>query len=220
MDVGEALSSRHSTRAYKPDQVSRETVLKILEDARNTPSWSNSQPWEVFVAAGEALERLRARYMEKFNQNVMPTPEMPIPVWTDEINQRIAELGASRLQAVGIARDDQDARRKLSMGNFRFFEAPVVIYLCMDRSFGPWSMYDLGAFSQSIMLAAQGHGLNTIPAVMLAGFPEIIRAELKIPEELSIIIGIALGYGDPTNAESRFISSKRPVDDFVRLIGF
>ena len=220
MNVNEALGSRHATRAYKPVPVSKETVLQILDDARNTPSWANSQPWEVFVASGAALERLRAGFLEKFNSNVSTAPEKPRPEWPAEISQRIAELAASRMKALGIAPDDQDARQKMTLGNYRLFDAPVVIYLCMDRNLGPWSMYDLGAFSQSIMLAAQGRGLNTIPAVMLAGYPQLIRDELKIPAELSIVIGIALGYGDQAKAENKFVSSKRPVEEFTRLVGY
>ena len=220
MDVHDALRSRHATRAYKPEAISRETVQKILEDARNTPSWANSQPWEVFVAAGEPLKKLRQRFMENFNKNVSTEPEIPRPVWPPEISERVAELAASRMRALGIAPDDQEARKKMGMNNYKFFDAPVVIYLCMDRNLGPWSMYDLGAFSQSIMLAAQEYGLNTVPAVMLAGYPDLIRAELGIPAEFNIIIGIALGYGDQSTAENKFVSPKRAVQDFARLTGF
>jgi nitroreductase len=220
MDVHDALRSRHATRAYKPEAISRETVQKILEDARNTPSWANSQPWEVFVAAGAPLEKLRQRFMENFNNNVSTEPEIPRPVWPPEISERVAELAAGRMRALGIVPDDQEARKKMGMDNYKFFDAPVVIYLCMARNLGSWSMYDLGAFSQSIMLAAQNYGLNTIPAVMLAGYPDLIRAELGIPAEFNIIIGIALGYGDQYKAENKFISSKRAVQDFARFMGF
>jgi hypothetical protein len=35
----------------------------------------------------------------------------------------------------------------------------------------PWSLYDLGVLSQSIMLAAQNFGVASIPAAMLARQP-------------------------------------------------
>ena len=59
MNVIDALRARSTVRAYKPDPVSRDTILKIMKAATRAPSWANTQPWEIFVAAGEALERLR-----------------------------------------------------------------------------------------------------------------------------------------------------------------
>ncbi|MEW6423761.1 MAG: nitroreductase family protein [Bacillota bacterium] len=50
MNVIEALNSRHSVRAFKPDPVTKETLLKIIQAANQAPSWGNSQPWEVFIA--------------------------------------------------------------------------------------------------------------------------------------------------------------------------
>ena len=61
MNVIEALNSRTSIRAFKSDPVSRETIFKIMEAAIRSPSWANTQPWEIYVAAGEALGRPPAR---------------------------------------------------------------------------------------------------------------------------------------------------------------
>ena len=62
MNVIDALRARSTVRAYKHDPVGKDTILKILEAATRAPSWANTQPWEIFVAAGEALERLRTEY--------------------------------------------------------------------------------------------------------------------------------------------------------------
>jgi nitroreductase len=35
----------------------------------------------------------------------------------------------------------------------------------MDRVLNQWSLYDIGAYSQSFMLAALEQGLSTIPAI-------------------------------------------------------
>ena len=128
-------------------------------------------------------------------------------------------MGDERLAALGIDPNDKEARNKMTENNFRFFDAPVVIYACMDRNLSSWSLYDMGLVSQSLMLAAQHYGLNTIPAVLLVAYPDLIRQELNIPEELAIVIGIALGYGDPDSIYNKYITSRRPVEEFVRIIG-
>ena len=66
MNVIDALNSRATIRAFKPDAVSKETILEILEAATRAPSSGNTQPWELFVAGGEVLDRLRHAYVGKF----------------------------------------------------------------------------------------------------------------------------------------------------------
>lgn len=66
--------------------------------------------------------------------------------------------------------------------NSRFFGAPVVVYLCMDKSLSTWSVFDLGSLSQSIMLAAQEYNLGSAVAAMLVIYPNLIRKTLDIPK--------------------------------------
>ena len=95
-----------------------------------------------------------------------------------------------------------------------------MIYLCLDRSLTPWSMFDLGLLAQSIMLEAREYGLDSAPAVMLVAYPEIIRAELGIPENLSIVFGIALGHADGQSPQNKYRTPRRPIKEVVRFQGF
>src|SRR3954468_2087149 len=56
--VEEALLSRRSLRAFRPDPVPRATVERILALASRAPSGTNVQPWKVQALAGAARERL------------------------------------------------------------------------------------------------------------------------------------------------------------------
>lgn len=221
MNVIEALNARYSCRAYKLDPVSKETVLKILEAAIRAPSWADTQPWEMYVATGETLERLRQGYMANREKEAPGNPDIPMPQsWPANLQKRTEELMAKRLGLLGVERADQAARDAMVLSNFRFFDAPVVIYLCMDRTLTQWSMFDLGLLAQSIMLVAKGHGLDTIPAVMLASYPELVRVELEIPDNLSIVIGVALGTADPEAMVNKSRSPRCPLDEVVHLKGF
>jgi nitroreductase len=46
-------------------------------------------------------------------------------------------------------------------------------------------------------LALTARGLGTCVEVSIAGYPEIVRAQLAIPAELSILCGLAVGYAEP-----------------------
>jgi len=57
MDVFEAIVSRRSIRAFKPDQVSEELLDKILEAARWAPSAGNLQAREFILVTDPELKR-------------------------------------------------------------------------------------------------------------------------------------------------------------------
>ena len=79
MTVKEALYARRSTRAFLSKSVEEEKLRAVLEAAVRTPSWANSQPWEVFVATGDTLERIKKGYSEKYAQKAEAAPETPDP---------------------------------------------------------------------------------------------------------------------------------------------
>jgi nitroreductase len=221
MDVIEALNVRSTIRAFKPDPVGRETILKILEAATRAPSWANTQPWELFVAGGDVLERLRETYSARFQQGVPRNPDVPGPAtWPPAIQERMRTLMSALARPAAIGKKPDEAMRQAFFAdNYRFFGAPAAVFLCMDRTLTPWSMFDMGLLAQSIMLAAQQYGVSSAVAFMFASYPDLIRAALAIPEDLAVLIGIALGYADADDPRNRRRSSRRPLEDVVRCAG-
>lgn len=221
MNVTEALNSRHTCRYFKPEPLSRQTVIDILEAACRTPSWANTQPWEIFVAGGSTLDGLRSACLEKVRNGVPAASDIPRPEsWPPEIQARMRQSFTQRLCDLGIDPDDQEARRSAAENNSRFFGAPAVLYLCMDRTLTSWSMHDLGMMSQSIMLAAEEKGVASAIAYNLVIYPDLIRQALKIPEDLAIVIGIALGHSEADNPQNQYRMPRRPLEETVRLTGF
>ena len=221
MNVIEALNSRYAARAFKPDPVSKETLLKIMTAATRSPSWADTQPWEIFIAGGETLNRLRRSYLERFTAGAPSQTDLARPQnWPPALQQRMAENGAYRFKIMGVDRNDENARQANNRRNYEFFGAPVVVYLCLDRTLTPWSIYDLGMVSQSIMLAAQEYGVDSMPAVGLVAYPGLLRQELGIPDDLLVMMGLALGYGDADDPVNKPRSLRRPVEEAVRFKGF
>jgi len=217
MDVIDAINSRKTVRAFKPDPVGKDTILKILEAATRAPSWGNSQPWEVFVASGEALERLREGYSARFKHRQSSNPNIPAPrTWPPAIQERMRALMSAFSRATPTKTSPDDAMRQMLAPNYSFFGAPTVVFLCMDRSLTQWSMFDMGSLAQSIMLAAQEYGVDSAIAALFASYPDLVRADLDIPDDLAILIGLALGYADADQLRDRPRISRRPLKEVVR----
>lgn len=171
------------------------------------------------MATGDALDRLRRKYLQNFEQGVPFGHDLPMPKeWPQEHQERMNELKTTHMALLGEDPKDQEKRKKFTENNLRFFGAPAVIFLCLNKTLSSWSLFDLGAFSLSIMLAAQHYGLNTVPAVMMVAYPDLIRQELSIPPELNIAFGIALGYADPDNIENKLKTTRRSINDFARIL--
>ena len=65
MDLQTTIEQRRSIRKYKDQEVSNETILKLLDAARISPSAKNIQPWKFFVAKGETKNKV-ADFMKEY----------------------------------------------------------------------------------------------------------------------------------------------------------
>jgi nitroreductase len=212
MNVTEAIKERHSIRAFLPRPVEKEKLDAVLAASVRAPSWANTQPWEIFVVTGGTLERIKEGYRQKYADKVPAAPETPRPAeWSEAAQKRIQQLHPEMARGCG------DAVEQFATLNQTMFNAPVVVYVCMDKILSEWSLYDIGAYSQTFMLAAFEQGLSSIPAITLTLYPDIVRRELKIPENLKITIGIAVGYADKENGINKFISSRSPLEETVHF---
>jgi nitroreductase len=151
---------------------------------------------------------------------VARNPDLAAPKqWPPALLMRMETLRSERMATLERVCLDKSVLKDLSEMNYHFFHAPAVAYICMDRDLTPWSIFDLGLFSQSLMLAARHFGLDSAPAVTLVAHPDLIRKELSIPDGLSIIIGIALGYADAEHLQNKFRSPRRTVQEAVMFKG-
>jgi len=78
MDLMEAIKGRRSIRKYKPDSVSEETLQKIMEAVRWSPSWANTQCWEVIIVKDPNIKSALANTLTKTNPSLSSMTEAPI----------------------------------------------------------------------------------------------------------------------------------------------
>ena len=67
MDLMEAIKGRRSIRTYKPAPVPESTLQKIMEAVRWSPSWANTQCWEVIAVRDPKIKSELATALSKGN---------------------------------------------------------------------------------------------------------------------------------------------------------
>ncbi|WP_342773157.1 hypothetical protein [Methanobrevibacter gottschalkii] len=68
----------------------------------------------------------------------------------------------------------------------------------------------------SLMLAASEKDIDSIPAYELVKYPEILRENMQISDDESIIAGIALGYASDSKLND-FRAEKLDVDEILKI---
>jgi nitroreductase len=218
MKVSEALATRKTIRAFKPDAVSRETIESILLAASRAPSGGNLQPWKVYVLLGEARDELIRRVAERRQtKSLGEAPEYSIypPALSEPYKTRRFKIGEAMYATMGIPREDKMARLGFFSRNWEFFGAPVGLIITIDRQMQQGQWADVGMFLQSIMLLAREHGLDTCPQEAWAVWHRIIREYLSVPEEEMVFCGVALGYADETHPVNTLTSDRAPMAEWV-----
>ncbi|HOY34695.1 MAG TPA: nitroreductase [Piscinibacter sp.] len=220
--VDDAITSRHSIRAYLSTPVPRETIQDILRVAARAPSGTNTQPWKVHVLTGAAKQRLstairaafddpdeRGRHSEEYAY--YPTQ------WASPYIDRRRKVGWDLYGLLGIGKTDKARMHEQHGRNYAFFDAPVGLIFTIDRVMQQGSWLDYGMFLQNIMVAARARGLDTCPQAAFTQFHRIIEAQLGLADDEMVVCGMSLGHADPSAIENTLITEREPVQGFTRF---
>jgi hypothetical protein len=131
LQLDEAIRERRSTRMFLPRPVPRELVNEALALAQCAPSNSNIQPWHMVFASGAPRDRLVAALLDEARRRPPNIPPLP-----EGFQHYRSELGVQVYGAMGIAREDKEARRVAVLRNWEFFRAPLAGIVCMHRDLG------------------------------------------------------------------------------------
>jgi nitroreductase len=220
MDVIDAVVTRKSIRAFRPDPVPKKVIEEIMERALWAPSWGNTQPWNFTIVGGTTLEKIKEDSV-RLLQNDSPTqPEYEMPTEFNEIQtSRYRDLGKDLFQALGIERGDKEARKLHLVNMTRCFGAPCVAYLHLHKDFNAYALMDGGIILQTIALLAVEQGLGTSILARSVRYPSVIRKYVPIPEDQVLVMGVAIGYPDVDHPASQFRSKRGKLEKFVRWVG-
>jgi nitroreductase len=223
MKVSEALESRMSCRAFLPDPVPQATLGQILTAASRAPSGGNLQPWFADVLTGAPLaalvQRIRALVPEYPLGYPSEYPVYPSPLGEPYRTRRF-QNGEELYATIGLPRADKAARLRQYARNFAGFDAPVMVFISIDRGMGSAQWSDMGMFMQSIMLLAREQGLHTCPQESWSGWYREVAEAVALPANRMLFSGIAVGYRDEAAPINRLRTTRVTLEEFATFRGF
>ncbi len=223
MNIHEGIKKRKSIRGYKPDPVPKEMLQEIMEIAVQAPSAMNTQPWELYVVAGDTLDKIKKGNIEALTSGNLPSPDIAFKEkYQDAYKKRQVGLAIQLFKLMGIQKEDQAGRFEWMQRGFRFFDAPAAIILTYDEILDPafLSYFDLGGLTHAICLAALEHGLGTCIHGQGIMYPNVIREHVGMPDSKKVFISISIGYPDWEFPANNIESERESLGDVVSWHGF
>lgn len=169
MDVIEAIRTRRSIRRYQNTPVSDEVLHQVLEAARLSPSWANTQCWQLIVVRDSQLKTgLAATLITRPSEDGSGTRP----------NAAAEALIQAPIVVVACA----------EMGKSGYFHGRA----STDK--GDWYMFDTALAMHSLVLAATSLGLGTV----FIGLFDAAKAAslLGVPDGFTVVALTPLGYPD------------------------
>lgn len=195
MEFKDVLQHRHAERFFTDQQIAPATLQEIVTDAKQAPSWANAQPWQVVVATGKTLAEIKRGHLERSQRGVAGNTDMPVAhrsEWSAASRQNMAMFNGELNRHLLAA----DAQATYGQSQDRLFNAAALVYLVLREPVNGWAIFDLGAFSQTLMLSAADHGIQSIPAYEIIRYPDALRKLFGLDQTSRFIMGVALGYRD------------------------
>ena len=223
MTFDEVITRRRSIRGYLDKPVPREIIEEVLALAMRAPSSMNSQPWHFHVITGEPLDRIRAGNTERNLAGVPHSREFRTGHAFEGVHrERQVHVAKQLFSAMGIAREDKDARLDWVLRGFRQFDAPVCVIVTYDRELADSddTAFDCGAVTTALVNAAWSRGLGCVINSQGIMQSPVVREHAGIPDDQVIMKAVALGWPDESFPANAVVSERKPVAEAARFVGF
>ncbi len=235
MDFSQTMASRRSIRSFQQKDVDDAVLNALLNEALESPSSSNSQPYKIAIAQGEKARVLGQALLAKYQQanmlskqslwhkliaaikgGVLPDGDFKtiLGKYPGEFQQRRVDTGKGLYKVLGIERHDKKARDEQMAKNFYFYDAPVAMFFFIHPGMTHTALVDLGIFMQSLMLGATARGLGTCAEGALGMWRSPLEQHFDIPSEYKLVCGLALGYPD-NHPVNQFRPEKMSLDSLL-----
>ena len=217
------VRGRRSIRGFLDKPVPKQLVAEILEVAMRAPSSYNNQCWNFSVVTGAPLDAIRRGNTEGILAGKPDSREFRrFDGGADMHRARQIEVAKQLFGAMGIARDDKDARQDWVLRGFRQFDAPVSIVVTYDRVLlgSDIAPFDCGAVTNALVNAAWSRGLGCVINSQGIMQSPVVRAEAGIPDDQVIQTCIAMGWPDPSFPANAVVSERKSVEEATVFVGF
>jgi nitroreductase/ketosteroid isomerase-like protein len=184
----ETIANRRTVRAFKPQPVPREHLLKILDAARLAATAGNQQPWKFLVIQ---------------DRHKLDALEEAALSWALEKQEEKRKLSEE---------ERNEIRQKLRATLENVLSAPVYVALLVDSqsAYSDYNVYDGALAMGNLMIAARALGYGT--GFFTSFFPEPKMKEFfHIPPRYSLICFTPIGVPQ----EWPSTPPKKSLDDLV-----
>ena len=219
MDVYEAVRTRRAVRGFIDRPVPVKVLERVVSAATWAPSGSNIQPWNIYVVTGAPLAELKKRAVERVANSVLWDEReyvMYPPAMKSPYRERRSAFGHERYSALGIAREDWEARQRAAIANWDCFGAPAALFCYIDRDLGLPQWADVGMYLQTVMLLLRAEGLHSCPQMAWPQVRETVAEVLSPPDGLILFCGMSIGHEDPKVNYIR--TGRAPLDETVTFV--
>ncbi|MBV1879567.1 MAG: nitroreductase [Pseudomonadales bacterium] len=220
LSLADGIRGRHSIRGFLPRQVPQDLLNQVFELAQWSPSGTNIQPWQVYVASGAVRDELRAQIIAKVQANEPPQVDFSDRGKLGAVfRERRRGCARALYGALDVDWDDKPARAAVAFRNFEMFDAPHVAFLCMNAVFGPQAAADVGMYAQTLMLSMTAHGLASCAQGTMAHYPDLVRETFDMPAEVKVLFGISFGYEDTSDKVNQTRTDRASLAETVKFMG-
>lgn len=223
MKFDDVILGRRSIRGYLAKPVPRALIEEILTLAMRAPSSMNTQPWHFHIITGEPLDRIRRGNTERILAGEPDSREFRRGQPFAGVH-RDRQIGVAKqlFAAMGIAREDKDARQDWVLRGFRQFDAPVCVIVAYDRDLADSddTAFDCGAVTTALVNAAWSRGLGCVINSQGIMQSPVVRQHAGIPDDQVIIKAVALGWPDPDFPANAVVPDRRSLAETARFVGF
>lgn len=203
--LSRVLMDRWSCRQFLPEPVHENVIDRLLWLAQRTPSWSNTQPWQVIVTEGAGTDRLRKELLAHVQGGGVPKPDIDFPIgYSGEYRDRRRECGMQLHASLGISSGDVEQTTRQFLRNFEFFDAPHVAIITTESDLGVYGAVDCGLYINTFLLAAHTLGLAAAPQAVLASYSPFLHEYFELPANRQVLVGISFGYADMDDPVNTF----------------
>ncbi|MEM7217115.1 MAG: nitroreductase family protein [Pseudomonadota bacterium] len=214
------VKSRRSVRGFRDERVPEDTLRKIFDLARWSPSGTNQQPWHICIASGDVRDSMRAEMLRRIAAGVpIKTDHTPDGRVSAVVRERKRGCARALYDAMGIAWEDKEARARAYELNYAFFDAPHAAFICIDDIYGAQTIADIGMFTQTLMLAMTAYGVASCAQGTLRNYPDLVRETFGLGEEMKVLFGISFGFEDPSVPANAARTERAAFDENFQFLG-
>ncbi|WP_412520731.1 nitroreductase [Actinomadura madurae] len=216
--LDDVIVRRYSCRSFLEDPVPMDTIRAVLTLAQRTPSWCNTQPWQVHLVMGDAVPRFSGALVEQATTRGeradLVTPEEYVGVY----KARRREAGITLYRSLGIERDDVAGRVAQANRNLTFFGAPHVAVITTDRGHGAYGTVDCGGYVSTLLLALESRGVGAIPQAAIALYSDAVRSFLDLPDDRLVVCAVAFGFADDGHPANGFRTARAELTEVLHVV--